>query len=295
MQLCEDYPKLKNPARASFKQLISTRKGGNFDTPELRLVKRHQQIKDWGSWETVLDTNGPPVSYAALQAGTLPHVPRSLFPGGVLHRPWPDSHEFVVSRELWKESWRKEITFLTEADTSETNRQINVWFANNGETAIDSTTWDEMLADLRDGIPVGVTSRPPPMADTAVSGQEPAVCPDTGPAYDELHAKATKHFQKLMNEWPRSKVKYQITLASSENLARCGEVAADITELMAQIDIGLAIITRTSNTIQAKGKGYCSDEDLRLSLAKCEYIAVSSKSLVDMCKVLTSLSQIKYG
>jgi len=297
-QLCLDHPKLNDPARTPFKRLISTCKGGNFDTPELRLVKRHQQLTEWGtnkelgSWSTVLDKNGP-VAYAALQAGTLPHVPRSLFPGGVLHRTWPDSHDFVVSRELWTKSWRKEIAFLTEADTSETNRQINEWFANNGETAIDSTTWDEMLADLRDGIPVGVTRRPPPVADTAVSGQEPAVCPDNGPANDELHAKATKHFQKLMNEWPRSKVKYQIALARSENLPRCGEVAAEITEKMAQIDIDLASITRTSNTIQAKGNGYYNDEDLMSCLAKCEGIALSNKSLVDMCKALTSLSQIK--
>ena len=62
---------------------------------------------------------------------------------------------------------------------------------------------------------------------------------------------------------------------------------------MAHIDIDFASITRTSNTIQAKVKGYYNDEDLMLCLAKCEDIALSNKSLVDICKALTSLSQIK--
>ena len=103
----------------------------------------HQQRKDWGetkdlgTWKTGLERHGPLVAYAALQAGTLPYVPRGPLSDG--HGlAWPDSHEFVVSRKFWKNTWRNELTFLSEAETSETERQINEWL--NCETVMDSTT-----------------------------------------------------------------------------------------------------------------------------------------------------------
>ena len=53
-----------------------------------------------------------------------------------------------------------------------------------------------------------------------------------------------------------------MALARYGRESRCLDVAVDIAGIMAQIDIGLTSITRTSNTIQAKGKGYYSDQDL---------------------------------
>ena len=77
--------------------------------------------------------------------------------------------------------------------------------------------------------------------------------------------------------------------------SRCLDAAVDIREAMALIEVEFTGIARTSHTIQAKGTGHYSDQDLRVSLAKCEDIAVSHKSLVDMFQVLTSPSQTKCG
>ena len=77
------------------------------------------------------------------------------------------------------------------------------------------------------------------------------------------------------------------------NIKRCGQLATEITDIINQVSIWFASITRTSNTIQVKGNGYYNDNDLMSCLAKCEGVALSNKSLVDMSKALTSLSQIK--
>ena len=89
-----------------FKKLIGDCERGNFDTPELRAVKK-DHVKEWGteaelgSWKTVLDRRGQNVAYAAPRQGALPYVPHSLLlPGhGV---KWLESHEFILSKQFWK-------------------------------------------------------------------------------------------------------------------------------------------------------------------------------------------------
>ena len=134
------------------------------------------------------------------------------------------------------------------------------------------------------------------MADTAMSDQVQPGCPAyNGPAYDEVHSKATKHLQKILHEWSRTKGKCHMALGKAGRDSRCIDAAADIRQRMAKIEMEFTDIVRTSHTIQAKGTGHYSDQDLRLSLATCEDIAVSIKSLVDMFQVLTRLSQTKCG
>ena len=134
------------------------------------------------------------------------------------------------------------------------------------------------------------------MADTAVSDQVQPGCPAyNGPAYDEVPSKATKHLQKILHEWTRTKANCHRALGNVGRDTKCLGAADDIRQRMAKIDMEFTDIVRTSNTIQAKGAGYYSDQDLRASLAKCEAIALSIKSLVDMFQVLNRLSQTNCG
>ena len=120
-------------------KMISMCKGGSFDTPEIHALKKifektHGHDVELGSWKQVVDRHGPAVAFAALRQGTLPYIPHTLLrPGhGVA---WPESHEFILTRRWWKESWRNEITYrgTSEADTAKEERDIRKWLMEKCE------------------------------------------------------------------------------------------------------------------------------------------------------------------
>ena len=96
-----------------------------------------------GSWRQVLDRHGPAVAYAALRQRSLPYVPHTLLSEG--HNvAWPDSHEFILTRKWWTESWRTEVNFnfggQSEADTAKTERGIQEWLKQEGESCTGTET-----------------------------------------------------------------------------------------------------------------------------------------------------------
>ena len=153
-----------------------------------------------GSWKQVLDRHGPTVAYAALRQGTLPYIPHTLLKTGHGVK-WPESHEFILTRRWWKETWRTEITYrgTAEADTAKEERDIRKWLKEKGELreSHDSESWEEMHGRLRTGSPAGEDVNPaaapapahcPPQTDT-----ERAVNPaHYGPEYDEIHDSVIK-------------------------------------------------------------------------------------------------------
>ena len=157
----EEMPR-NHPEVVEFKDLIGNCKAGNFNTPDVNALKRKIFIKEHGtdselgSWKQVLERHGPAVAYAALRQGNLPYIPHTLLNEG--HGvPWPDSHEFLMTRKWWKESWRTEITFgvQSEADAAKTERGIQEWLKREGEPCTGSSTWEELHGTLKRGIPSG--------------------------------------------------------------------------------------------------------------------------------------------
>ena len=126
--LLEANPKGSLEVR-ELKRLIGNCNGGNFNTPELRAVRKRHRIQEWGkdmqlgSWKLVLDTHGPNVAYEALRQGTLPYVPHILLlPGHGLK--FPESHEFLMARQFWGERWKTEIEYPDD-DPIETQHGID--------------------------------------------------------------------------------------------------------------------------------------------------------------------------
>ena len=95
-----------------FKKAIGECSRGELDTPAVKDIRRRIAAKEFGkkeelvSWKAVVDLHGEAVAYAALRQGTIPYVPHTLLlPGhGV---KWPESHEFVISRRYWSQTWKE--------------------------------------------------------------------------------------------------------------------------------------------------------------------------------------------
>ena len=149
----------------------------------------HGHDMELGSWKQVLDRHGKNVAYAALKQGNLPYVPHSLLSAG--HGvPWPESHEFVLTRKWWKATWRVEVHYRGKetADTADEQAMILEWLNKDGDVSCpDTDSWESMQGRLQTGIPDGEPNFPPPF-------NPPKVCHNpsrSGPSTPSTTAKNT--------------------------------------------------------------------------------------------------------
>ena len=82
-------------------------------------------------------------------------MPHSLLlPGhGV---PWPESHEFVLTKKYWHEHWKQEVAFDDE-DPVATQQAIDEFLASPETQCEEHTSWTELTATVMTGIPSGET------------------------------------------------------------------------------------------------------------------------------------------
>ena len=180
----------------AFKQIINSCLRGNFNTPQLNAIKRTVFAKEWGSeaelgsWKKVLDTHGPNVAYAALRQGTLPYIPHTLLRDGHGVK-WPESHEFIMKRQFWRETWREEFRLESDTDHAHTKKEIDAWLTSNKVQQDDHQQFDELLASAKTGIPHGIEMPLPTPTATVKMEEQPGIQPQQdscGPKYDELHS-----------------------------------------------------------------------------------------------------------
>ena len=123
---------------ADFKRIIAEAGVGKFDTPEILALKKRLKIKQWNeqkmlvSWDEVVKKYGECSAYTALSQGTLPYVPHTLLmPGHQVQ--WPNSHQFVLSRQFWTATWKDELDFLVgREDEMPSHETINRFLRENG-------------------------------------------------------------------------------------------------------------------------------------------------------------------
>jgi len=143
---------------------------------------------------------------------------------------WPESHEFVLTKKIWHEKWRDEVTFTSDEDPAKTQQEIEKFLANpeTGSSVDHHLTWDECKATAMTGIPSGESMEPPPTPEPAVtavtvkSEHERAVHPDfCGAKYDETHSLTVKNIAKLIQQWPGKANAHKVIVAKATRHPMC--------------------------------------------------------------------------
>ena len=255
------------------------------------------ETSELGSWKQVLDRHGQNVAYAALRQGTLPYVPHSLLlPGhGV---KWPESHEFILSRQFWNEHWRSEITFETDEENAATQNEIHKWLADNRVEFSDHQEWSVVRGSALTGIPQGSELPTPEPAATAFikTEAERAVHPEFyGPKYDELHAAVAKNVSKVTQEWPKMKTKHDISIAKAKDHPLCGQLISQLQALLKFIDERYKKVEAANTTMQVKGRGFLSQSELETAKDNCEKNWLQHKDVETVIKALEGLVRIPAG
>lgn len=300
-----EHHKKGSPVIIEYKKAIGECKRGNFNTPFFNAVKKRILTKQWGreaelgSWKQVLDRVGHNVAYAALRQGTLPYVPHSLLlPGhGV---KWPESHEFVLTRKFWKETWQSEVEFRDD-DPEITQKAIKEFLDTPGNQSEAHQTWEELTGTVMRGIPNGEEMETPVQAEPAATATsvksefERSIHPEfCGVKYDELHSTTVKNITKVTGQWPGKKQKFEVDVAKAEAHPMCAnsEALAVVKSMIGQADDEYLEIDKTNKMIQVKGRGYLSTSELEATNLRTEAIWKHDKALVEYIKSLKNLSAL---
>ena len=267
------------------------------------MVKEWGKDTELGSWKMVVDKHGPNVAYEALRQGTLPYVPHSLLLPG--HRvKWPESHEFLMERKFWKETWRDEITFEAADERADTDSQVAKWLKENqpGCNSHNLQDWETVRASASTGIPENITMECPAEtaepAETAVikSAQERAIHPEyCGPKYDEAYTSALKNTEKVASVWQKKKKQYEIDLEKAKDHPMCQPVIASATKHIATAEQLFKELEDFNKTAQVKGKGFHSKKELDKASKDCEEVFKADLDIDAAVKALGPLIKVQIG
>ena len=296
-----------SPVIREYKKAIGECKKGQFDTPFLIAIKKRIKIKQWGketelgSWKQVVDRHGPAVAFAALRQGTLPYVPHSLLlPGHGLK--FPESHEFLMARRFWGETWKTEIEYPDD-DPIETQHGIDEFLRKENSNTLEMT-----VARASRGLPEGVTlPAPPPQQDPAATvaptlpaatahpaatvpiKQEgvPAHC---GVKYDEAHGSASKNITKVVGQWPGLQKRHELTVLKVQDhpMVKGGMPLQEVQRMLVMCSKKFDQIEKVHLEMQLKGRGFHSMEQLENTQKSCEDIWKLDKSIMSYMKQLNT-------
>ena len=194
---------------SEFKRLVGECLEGNFDTPELNLIKTRVRLGQTGaalgSLEKAIETNSHSVVVNAIKNGTIPYVLKVILETEQVH--WPEAYDFVTDSSYWMADWRKNPiynpTYKHEVECMETCLQISDWlYDNDPSSSLDHTCRGESCArgsaSTGDVVMVARAS--------AATARHPNVHDDSNcPCYEELHKRVWKQMQKVTARWPKAK------------------------------------------------------------------------------------------
>ena len=243
------------------------------------------------SWDEVVKKYGECSAYTALSQGTLPYVPHTLLmPGHQVQ--WPNSHQFVLSRQFWTATWKDELDFLVgREDEMPSHETINRFLRENGFIGGS----DSLPARASVGMPSDIEMpQPAPPAPTVEVKPETmtaavrAVHPDySGLMYDTLHRIVIRNTRTVLREWPKHRSKHEKILAkaSFHNLAiaTCDEMRA----ILKEADTTFNEIKEAFVIIEVHGKGRLSKAELNSVQEKNEDLHCHSKYMYELAKILT--------